>query len=76
MKEGVFLEADVDEHGLEALLDVFHAALEDRSDNVALADTLDVVLFQLTVLEDGCAGFQFLDAEDEAGAAGFGGDAQ
>ncbi len=76
MKEGVFLEADVDEHGLEALLDVFHAAFEDRADDVALADTLDIVFLQLTFLEDGHARFQFLDAEDEAGAAGFGGDAQ
>ena len=72
MKEGVFLEADVDKHGFEALFDVFHPALVDAADDVAVGDALDVVFLELAVFEDGHAFFEFLGVDDEAGAAGFG----
>ena len=77
MEKGVFLEADVDKHGLEALLDVFHAPLVDGADDVAVRDALDVVFFELSVLEHGHAFLEFLGVDNEAGAAArFGGKAQ
>ena len=50
VEEGVLVEADVNEHGLEALLDIFDAALEDTSDDVLIALALDGVFLEDTVL--------------------------
>ena len=73
MQEGILLEADVDKHGLEALLYVFDAALVNGTDDVAIADALNIVFFELAVLQHGNPLFQFFCVDDEAGAAaGFG----
>ena len=65
VEEGVLLEADVDEHGLEAMLDVADLPLEDAADDVALAVALDGVFLQLAILEEGYAFFQLLTADDQ-----------
>ena len=51
MQEGVFLEADVHEHRLEAVLDVSHPALEDaptmlRSVSRSVRVFLEAIVFQ------------------------------
>ena len=65
MEEGVFLEADVHEHGLEAVLDVFDAALEDAADDIAVALALDGVFLEAAVLEEGDAALEALGVDDE-----------
>jgi len=73
VEEGVLLEADIDEHRLQPMLDVADLALENAADDVALAVALDGVLFQLAILQDGDAFFEFLAADDQldAGACFF-----
>ena len=70
MQERVFVQADVHEHRLEALLDVAHAALEDAADDVLVAFALDGVFLQHAVLEECDAAFEFLDIDDNAVATG------
>jgi len=65
VEKGILLEADIDEHGLEAVLDVADLALEDAADNIALAVALDGVFLQLAVLQEGYAFFEFLAADDQ-----------
>ena len=65
MEEGVFLEADVDEHRLQAHLDVLYFALVNAPDNVAQAVTLDAVFFQAAVFQKCHSTLQFLYADDE-----------
>ena len=65
MKERVFLKADVDEHRLQAHLDVSDLALVDAADDVPRALTFDAVFLQPAVLEQGNAGFEFFHAEYE-----------
>jgi hypothetical protein len=69
VEEGVLVEADVDEHRLEAGLDVLDAALEDAADDVLVALALDGVFLEDAVLEQGDAAFEFLDVDDDAVAA-------
>ena len=68
VKEGILVESDVDEHGLEALLDVTDAALEDAVDDARGADALDVVFFDHTVIEESHAVLELLTVDDEADA--------
>ena len=49
MQEGVFLEADVHERGLEAVFEVADLALEDAADQAFLGGALDVEFLQLAV---------------------------
>jgi hypothetical protein len=65
VEEGVFLEADVDEHGLEAMLDILHAALEDAADNVAVRFALDGVFLENAALEESDPPFQFFAVNNE-----------
>ena len=63
------VEADIDEHGLQALLNILHAAFVNGADDGARADTLDGVLFEHAVIEKGDSVFEFFTVDDEAGAA-------
>ena len=65
MEEGVLLEADIDEHGLQAVLDVFDAAFEDGADDVAVALALDGVFLEHAVFEQGDAALEALGVDDE-----------
>ena len=72
MEEGIFLEADVDEHRLQPHLDVLDSSLVDAADNVTRGVALDVIFFEPAVLEQRHAALQFLDADNQlvAGLAG------
>src|SRR5262249_5970095 len=65
MKEGVLVEADVDEHCLETGFDVFDPSLEDTACDVALALALDVILFELSILEQGDAPLEFFHTDNQ-----------
>ena len=65
MEEGVLLEADIHEHRLQAVLDVFDAAFEDGADDVAVALALDGVLLEHAVFEQGDAALEPLGVDDE-----------
>ena len=60
VEECVLLEADIDEHRLEAVLDVLHAAFEDAVDDIAIALALDGILLEPPVLEEGDAALEAL----------------
>ncbi len=55
MEKGVFLEADVDEHGFQPMLDIFDFAFEDAADDVPIGVAFDVIFFEHAVLEKGDA---------------------
>ena len=65
VQEGVLLEADVHEGGLEAVFEVAHPAFEDAADQALLGGALDVELLELAVLEHGDAGFERLGVDDD-----------
>ena len=65
MEKGVFLEADVDKHRLQSGLDVFDPPFVNAARDVAVALALDAIFFELSVLEQGDAPFEFLDGDDE-----------
>lgn len=65
VEEGVFLEADIDEGGLEAVLEVFDFAFEDAADEALLFGAFDGEFLELAVFEDGDAGFEGLGVDDD-----------
>ena len=65
MERGVFLQADVDKHRLEAHLDVFDFALVNAADNVARAAALDAIFFELAILEKRDPALEFFHAEND-----------
>jgi hypothetical protein len=65
MEERIFLEADVDEHRLQAVLDVFDAAFENAPDDVAIGFALDAVFLEHSVLHQGDAPFEFFGIDDQ-----------
>ena len=58
MEEGVFFQSNVNEHGLETLLDVFDAAFEDAADDIVVAVSFDRVFFEDAVFEEGHAALE------------------
>ena len=58
MQEGVLLEADVHEGGLEAVLEIADLALEDAADEAFLGGALDGEFLERAVFEHGDAGFE------------------
>ena len=75
-RNAFFLEADVHEHGLEAVLDVLHPAFENAADDVAVGLALDGVFLELAVLEQRDAPLELLAVDDELDARGFGSQSQ
>ena len=65
MEEGVFLEADVHERGLEAVFEIAHPAFEDAADEAFLGGALDVELLELAVFEHGDARFERFGVDDD-----------
>jgi hypothetical protein len=65
MQEGIFLEADVHERGLEAVLQIADLALENAADEALLGGALDVEFLQLAVFEHGDARFERLGVDDD-----------
>ena len=65
MEEGVLLEADVHERGLEVVLQVLYAAAEDAAHEALLVWVFDHVLLEAPVFQDGHAGLEFLDVDDD-----------
>src|SRR4030095_13697062 len=65
MEEGVFLQADVDKHRLEAGLDVLDSALVNAARDVAGAITFDAIFLDLAILKQGDAALEFLDADHD-----------
>ena len=63
MEEGILLEADVDEHRLQAHFDVLDSALVDAADDISRAFTLDVVFLEAAILEQRDTGLEFFHAE-------------
>ena len=70
VQEGILLQTDVHEHGLEALLDVLDAALVDAADKMSGADTLDGKLLEHSVLQQGDAVFKPFAIDDDACSLG------
>ena len=65
MQEGVLLETDVHERGLEAVFQIADLAFEDAADEALLGGALDVEFLELAVLEHRDAGFQRLGVDDD-----------
>ena len=65
MEEGIFFQADVDKHRLEAGLDIFDPALVDAAGDVAGAVAFNAIFLEPAVLEQGDAALEFFDADDE-----------
>src|SRR5581483_8581841 len=65
MQERIFLQADVNKHGLETHLDIFDLTLVNAADDIARAVALDAVFLQPAILQKGHARFEFFDAENE-----------
>jgi len=65
VEEGVLLEADVDERGLEAGVDVLDAALVDVADQRLVAGALDVEILEAAAADDRDAGLLLLDRVDQ-----------
>ena len=65
VEERVLLEADVDEGGLEVVLEVLDASAEDAAHEALLVGMLDHVLFEAPVFEDGDAGLELFDVDDD-----------
>jgi hypothetical protein len=65
MEEGIFFEADIDEGGFEAVLEVFDAAFEDATDEAFVAGAFDGELFESAVFEDGDADFEGFGVDDD-----------
>jgi len=63
MEEGIFLEADVDEHRLQSHLDIFDSAFVDRANNVTGSVALDAIFFESSVLQQRHAALQLLHAD-------------
>ena len=68
MQEGIFLVADIHEHGLEARFDVLHPALENAAYDIVLAFTLNAVLLEYAVFKQGDTAFQFFGVDDDSGS--------
>ncbi len=68
VEEGIFFEPDVDEHGFEALFDVFDAAFVDGADDVLSAGAFDGVFLEHAVLDEGDALFEAFGIDDDADA--------
>ena len=65
MEEGVLLQSDVDERGLQVVFEVLDAALEDAADEAFLLRMLDHELLKATVLHDGDARLELFDVDDD-----------
>ena len=65
MEKGVFIEADVDEHRLEAGLEVLDLALVDAAGNLAVAFALDGEFLEPAAFQDGDPLFQPLAGNDD-----------
>ena len=65
VEKRVLLEPDVDERGLQVVLQVLHASLEDAADKPFLLGMLDHELLEASVLENGDPGLQLLDVDDD-----------
>jgi hypothetical protein len=65
VEEGVFFEPDVHKHRFEAVFDVFDAALEYGTDDVAVGLTFDGVFLQHAVFKERHAAFEFFGTNDE-----------
>ena len=63
MEEGIFVESDVYEHGLETLLDVLDFSFKNTSDDVLIAFALDGVFFEKSVFEQRDTAFEFFDVD-------------
>ncbi|MFM8716257.1 MAG: hypothetical protein ACKOF3_05665 [Spartobacteria bacterium] len=71
LEEGIFLESDVDEHGLDAGFDVSDLAFENAADDVAVGFAFDGVFLKPVVLEKRNAFLELLTADDQLDAGGF-----
>ena len=52
MQEAVAADAEIDERGLDARLQIYDFALVDVADVIVLAGALDIQFFQDSVLDD------------------------
>ena len=64
MKESVFLEADVDKHGLQTMFDVFDFSFEDTANDVSIGVPFDVVFFEYAIFEERDAPLEFFTTDD------------
>ena len=65
VEEGVLLESDVDEGGLQVVLQVLDAALEDAADEPLVLGVLDHELLEPAVLHHRDARLELLDVDDD-----------
>ena len=65
MEKGVLIEADVDEHRLQAGLEVLHLALVNAAGNLPVAFPLDGKFLQPAAFEHGDAPFEPLAGDND-----------
>ena len=65
VEERVLAHADVDERGLEVVLQILDAAPEDGADEALVGRVLDLELLEAAVLEDGDARLELLGVDDD-----------
>ena len=58
MQECVFIQSDIDKHGLETRFDIFDGAFEYAANNIEVAFTLEVVFLKRAVLNEGNTAFK------------------
>ena len=64
-RKGIFFHANIHEHGLETLFDVLDAAFKNAAHEVHFALAFDIILFQLTVLEQRDAALEGFGVDDD-----------
>ena len=65
MQEGIALHADVDEGGLEVVLEVLDAALEDGADETLFGGVFHLIFLEAAVFQHGDAGLEFFGVDDD-----------
>jgi len=51
VEERVLLETDVNEHGLQSMLDVFDFSFEDTPNDISVGISFEIIFFKDTVFE-------------------------
>ena len=65
VQKRVFLQSDIHERGLQVVLEILNAPLEDTADKAFLFRVLHDEFLKATVFGDGHPGLQFFDVYDD-----------
>jgi len=64
MKESVFLETNINKHGLQPMFDVFDFSLKDTANDISIGIPFDVVFFEYAIFEERDAPLEFFTTDD------------